>query len=525
MTSRARLVFLLLSVASSLVGLAANAANYTVATSGTDTNPGSAAQPWRTLQHAADQVVAGDSVTVLAGTYVGFALGWSTPQNGTPAQPIVFTAQAGVLINQPNSHTADGIDLEGSSYVTVQGFEVTGVSRAGIRAVSNGTTNADGVVLRNNYCHDNGEWGIFTSHDDNILVEGNRTSNSQQQHGIYISNASVGPVVRGNTSWGNHAAGIHMNGDASQGGTGIIAQATVERNIIHDNGVGGGSGINCDGVQQSRIQNNLIYAEHASGISLYRIDAAQPATNNIIVNNTIVIASDGRWALNIQNASTGNAVYNNILFNLNPAHGSIDISTDSHGGLLSDYNIVVDRFTPDDSTLLTLAAWRMMTGSDSHSLVATSAAVFVGGTDYHLAPGSPAIGTGTATDMPPIDLEGSTRSASSVDIGAYVFAPGVIDAGGTPADSGSGGDAGIPTDATSPMNDVGPTTESGGIADVGGPGADVGAEPGMGSSGERSGCGCRTATAHTGPSRWLAVALALGWWRRRRGGHGLSSRT
>lgn len=122
-------------------------------------------------------------------------------------------------------------------------------------------------------------------------------------------NACVNTVVRRNVVWGNHGNGIHFNGDLSQGGNGLILNALVERNIIYDNGLGGGSGINCDGVQNSRIQNNLLYNNHASGISLYRIDAADGAKNNVVVNNTIVQAADGRWALNIKNGSTGNKAY------------------------------------------------------------------------------------------------------------------------------------------------------------------------------------------------------------------------
>ena len=166
-----------------------------------------------------------------------------------------------------------------------------------------------------------------------------------------------------------------MNGDVSQGGVGVITGALVEGNVIYDNGAGGGSGINCDGVQNSRFQNNLIYDEHASGISLYQIDAAQPSTGNVIVNNTIVIASDGRWAVNIQDASTGNLVYNNVLLNENPSHGSIDISADSLSGFTSDYNAVMDRFTPNDNDFQTLAEWRAGTGQDQHSFVATAGAV------------------------------------------------------------------------------------------------------------------------------------------------------
>jgi hypothetical protein len=147
-----------------------------------------------------------------------------------------------------------------------------------------------------------------------------------------------------------------MNGDLSQGGDGIISGALVEANIIHDNGVGGGSGINCDGVQSSIIRNNLLYGNHASGISLYQIDGGQPARNNQILHNTIVQASDGRWALNIQNASTGNVVRNNIFYNLHASRGSIDIFPDSLPGFVSDSNVVMDRFSTDGgSTRLTLA--------------------------------------------------------------------------------------------------------------------------------------------------------------------------
>jgi hypothetical protein len=38
--------------------------------------------------------------------------------------------------------------------------------------------------------------------------------------------------------------------------------------VIYGNGEKGGSAINCDGVQDSLIRNNLLYGNHASGISL-----------------------------------------------------------------------------------------------------------------------------------------------------------------------------------------------------------------------------------------------------------------
>jgi Right handed beta helix region len=170
-------------------------------------------------------------------------------------------------------------------------------------------------------------------------------SRSVAEHGIYVSNSGDRPVIRRNHVWGNSGNGIHMNADLSQGGDGLITGAVVEANVIHGNGRTGGSGINGDGVQGSRIVNNILYDNHASGISLYRIDGAQGSRNNLVAHNTIVQAADGRWAINIQNASTGNRVVNNILLSLHSFRGAIAISSDSLPGFVSDANAVIGRFT------------------------------------------------------------------------------------------------------------------------------------------------------------------------------------
>ncbi|MFI5381191.1 MAG: right-handed parallel beta-helix repeat-containing protein [Tepidisphaerales bacterium] len=402
-----------------------------VAPSGSNSNPGSANAPFLTLQKAADTVVAGDTVDVQAGTYAGFVMGWDFPQAGTAAAPITFHAEPGATITSGNIHTADGIDLEpGCDYVVIENFTVNNASgtitRAGIRV-----TGSDNVIVRNNTTDNNGTWGIFTSHANYVDIENNIASHSHTQHGIYVSNASVGPIVRGNTVFGNYAAGIHMNGDLSQGGNGLITGALVENNTIYDNGVGGGSGINCDGVQDSRFQNNLLYNNHASGISLYQIDAADGAKNNVVVNNTIIMASDGRWAININSGSTGNTVYNNILYNYHSFHGAISITADSLPGFTSDYNAVISRFTPDDgNTELTLAQWQAQTGQDLHSIIATPAQLFVNPAtnDYHLSPTSPAINAGTSlpspNQPPAYDLAANPRPAGGAfDIGAYEMIP------------------------------------------------------------------------------------------------------
>ena len=341
--------------------------------------------------------------------------------SGTATDPIVFQADPGVVVNAPNPRTADGINLEGASWIVIDGFTVTGLPRAGIRSVVN-----QHVTVRNNTTDLNGRWGIFSGFSDDLTIENNVTSRSQAEHGIYVSNSGDRPVIRGNVSWGNYAAGIHMNGDVSQGGDGVISNALVEKNVIYENGHGGGSGINCDGVRDSRIQNNLLYDNHASGISLYRIDGGASSGNNVVVHNTIVMAADARWAINIQNASTGNTLYDNILYNQHSWHGSISMSQDSRPGFTSDYNVVMERFTLDDgNSVLNLAQWRAATGQDAHSVVATPVQLFVdpANDDYHLRSDSPARDTGLTLPEVTTDIEGTPRPGGPAsDIGAYEIA-------------------------------------------------------------------------------------------------------
>ncbi len=417
------IVIITLTLAALFDGLPASAEaaplrTFYVAPTGDDTANGSSATPWKTLQRAAQNAQPGDLIIARPGRYAGLYLS----QSGTAANPITFQGEPGAIIDSRNPTTTDGINLEGASYIVIEGLSLQNggtITRAGIRSVTN-----HHIVIRNNYIDNMGRWGILTGFSDDVTIEHNVTSRSQIEHGIYVSNSCVNPIVRNNVVWGNNANGIHMNGDVSLGGNGLVLNALVEKNIIYDNGRAGGSGINGDGVQHSKIVNNLLYNNHASGISLYRIDGADGAKNNLVAYNTILMASDGRWALNIQNGSTGNRVRNNVLYNSHSFRGSIDISGDSLTGFTSDHNIVMERFTTDGGTVLNLAQWRQNTGQDQHSLVALPAALFINaaGNDYHLTATSPARDAGTVLAEVTADREGTVRPMGPTsDIGAYEF--------------------------------------------------------------------------------------------------------
>jgi parallel beta-helix repeat protein len=411
-----------------IANLSAVTRHVSPAPTGNDAANGSVSAPWATLQYAVDNIGTGDTVLVHPGTYAGFCMGWDSEVNGTKDHPIVIKAEFGSIINDKNKKTADGINLEGANYIIIDGFKIMNtkgtITRAGIRAVTD-----TGVIIRNTIADSCGTWGIFTGFSESIIIENNSTSRSVTQHGIYFSNSADNPVIRGNRSFSNSGCGIHMNGDVSMGGDGIISHALVENNVVYDNGRSGGSGINCDGVQHSRIQNNLLYNNHASGISLFQGDADEPAKNDTLANNTIIEASDARWCVNIKNGSTGSVVMNNILYNYHSWHGSMSIDQESISGLKSDFNVVMDRLSPDDdNTVMKLTEWQSSTGQDAHSLVATPDQLFANasGSDYRLKAASPAIDAGTEQTAPAKDIAGLNRINSKYDIGAYEYTPNAV---------------------------------------------------------------------------------------------------
>lgn len=409
------------------VAAAAPAATYYVAPTGDDAAPGSQAAPWRTLQKAGNAAAAGDDVIVLPGTYAGFR----PLRSGTAQAPIRFLAQAGVVVNAPGPANSNNDDIwvRDVDHIVLDGFECAAAPRAGIAVQGEPEANVTGVVVRNCFCHHSGTWGIFTGFARDLLLEDNETSYSANEHGIYVSNSGDRPTLRRNHVHHNSDSGIQLNADPAQmgddpddpQGDGIIEDALIEANLIHDNGSGGGAAINLASVRRALIRNNVLYGNHASGIAGWDdgFGSAFGSRDNRIVGNTIVQPSGSRFAIGLLNGSTGNLIRDNILLHLG-TRGSVSADPSSQVGLASDYNVVVDRFS-DDDLFFTLAQWRGF-GFDAHSFVATAAALFVApaADDYHLAASSPARDAGVAEPQLPVDRDGVARpQGPAIDIGAY----------------------------------------------------------------------------------------------------------
>jgi len=385
-----------LALLCTLFSHSAAAATYHVAPGGSDAGPGSADAPWATLQHAADEVAAGDTVLVHDGTYRGFQIETS----GTAGAPIVFLAAgANVVVNDENPVRGDHhINVEGADYVVIEGFRVRDAAVAGIRIVI-----ARGVVVRDNVVGPNGRWGIFTGFAPEVQIIDNVTYGSGVEHGIYVSNSDGpddDPVVRGNHSYDNGRNGIQFNGDCWAGGDGTLDGGVIENNVVHDNTNKGLSIISAPGVL---IRNNVIYENgHSGGAGgIHLVDepgCGLPTDDAIVVNNTIV---EPRIAgIRINDGASDNVVFNNLVVSGNPIadeEGLSDIGTNlmrsSTAGLFFD----------------------------------------AGAFDYRLVPESDAIDAGVASFLghaaPAVDITDAPRPAGAAhDAGAYEGAGGTTTA-------------------------------------------------------------------------------------------------
>jgi parallel beta-helix repeat protein len=417
-----------------------------VSADGSDENPGTAEEPWAALQRAVDAAKPGDTILVGPGVYAGCVI----RNSGSPEAPIVLKAEGpGVHLDRPGPENRRrsiievGTHGEAIAHWVVDGFEVSGARRWGINV---GRT--EHVTVQHCRVHDCGLTGIFTAFSDHVTIQFNE-SYDNHEHGIYHSNSGDYPVIRGNRSHHNDGCGIHMNGDRNMGGDGLISHALVERNTIWENGRAGGSAINCDGVSDSIIRNNLCYDNHASGISLYAIDGAEGSSRNQVYHNTVVMGPDGRWVLNIpwwqrRSAPVGNRVANNIFYTSNPETGAILIwGEEALAGC--DHNLVVGRFGGDaviaedteiahmsldqgaalrpaegGSEVIDLRGWQQL-GWDVHSREARPEELFVNAAahDYRLRQGSPAIGAGEVLPEVREDLLGRPRCEAHADVGCY----------------------------------------------------------------------------------------------------------
>jgi parallel beta-helix repeat protein len=398
-----------------------------------DSGSGTAEQPFCTIGRAAAQVGPGQTVQVATGTYPERVV---VSASGTSAAPIVFSAAPGATVTL--SGQANGFYISGKSWITITGFGVINTSDYGI-AVSNSSH----ITLSNGHVSYSGKplsgltkYGIRLNNVTDSLVSLNIVDHTTNA-GIGLVSGSTGNQVIGNESFSNAqgyqraAAGIHLYGAPGN----ILAD-----NIVHDNE---DSGINCyPGADNCLVYNNVAYNNGDHGID----DSFAPGAR--IIANTVY--NNVTAGINVEGNATGATVANNISVDngiRSPrTHSDIRVESGSTAGTTMDYNLVY--LTRPDTLLIwnsvsytSLAAFQAATGQEAHGIQADPRWANVGGGDFHLLAGSPAIDSANsgASGQPSFDVEGNARRDDPAtpntgagpraydDRGAYEFDSGTLD--------------------------------------------------------------------------------------------------
>ena len=319
--------------------------------------------PEESFDEKARELKPGDVLIVRSGTHRN---GWTiSGMNGLPTKPITIRGEEGAVLKPERER--EGIIFwggGGSSHVVIENLTITGASRAGI--IVSGSHH---VQIRGCTISSNGVWGIQTCLSDYVTVESCEIFGSVKEHGVYFSTTDH-PVVRNCTIYDNQCCGIHMNGDKSEGGDGLISNGLLEGNVIYGNGRLGGAGINMDGVEKTVVKNNLLYANLSGGIVSFVQNGLRSGAGNRVENNTVIFGKgQGRFAVSFVGGSKKIVVRRNILVcGMGPA---ILTDAESLSGLLSDHNVY---WTFNDAQLfvigeerLDLKRWRTLTEQDENS--------------------------------------------------------------------------------------------------------------------------------------------------------------
>ena len=259
----AALAVIVLMLVPSLAGQ--TGATYYVATTGSNSNPGTMGAPWLTIQHAANRVKAGATVYVFGGVYnesVNF------PRSGTAAAPITFQSYPGqtAVIDGTgvsccgSSQTQGLINLTGHrSYVTINGFEIRNYTTSKAADVACGiwiTGSGTGIQILNNLVH-------------NITTTKEKNGNA---FGMAVYGTSKTPitqlVISGNEVYDNRTGEsetLTVNGN--------VTYFQITNNLVHDNdnigidaiGYEGVGPVGYDEAMYGEISGNTVY--NISGIT------------------------------------------------------------------------------------------------------------------------------------------------------------------------------------------------------------------------------------------------------------------
>ncbi len=205
-----------------------NGSTYVVATSGNDDNDGSEAAPWRTIQHAADSVAAGDTVLIRGGSYNEAVF---MNVSGSEADGVItfmsYEGETAVLdgtsLSNPDGDI--GIDIIDQSYLIIKGLEIRNYTTTTADAVPMGIAVSGAshhIELRDNDIH---HIETHAPLDGDLL--------GADAHGIAFygdTAVSIHDIIID----GNHLHDLILGSSEALVVNGNVEKFTISHNSVHD---------------------------------------------------------------------------------------------------------------------------------------------------------------------------------------------------------------------------------------------------------------------------------------------------
>jgi parallel beta-helix repeat protein len=251
------------------------ASTYYISSAGSDNDPGTLAQPWKTITHANNVVSAGDTVYLRAGSYGERGTKTIIDSGGTAAAPISWLAYPG----DAEPTFLGQLEVTGS-HNRISGLLFDGPSGPIGEEGENVLVwlNADDIKFDHNQVQNAaGHAGVFTSEADGFSIDKNYIHDNgvtfNLDHGIYVNSGSG--RIENNLITDNYAWGIQLY----PGGENVV----VAHNTIVGNGRGGVI-VSVDATDTSVVKN--IVAENGEyGIRAYELVGDGNVANENVVWN------------------------------------------------------------------------------------------------------------------------------------------------------------------------------------------------------------------------------------------------
>jgi hypothetical protein len=240
-----------------LMVTAAIPVRYYVSPGGSDTNPGTSAAPFQTIQKAADVAGPGDTVIVRPGVYTGEDQLVSLSRGGTPGAWITFRSErrSEAVLDGRNGKSQEAWYFgRGVGYVRVEGFEIRDLEEHAFDFYGGGVHDIE--VIRNRVHH----------------IGRNCTDTSNGRTGASLGAGARRIVFDGNI-W--HDIGRYRPGEQ-----GCTPRTEYYQNHDH--------GIYVADADEITIENNVFYA-FKRGWAVHRYSSrGSPSRGLAILNNTFL---------------------------------------------------------------------------------------------------------------------------------------------------------------------------------------------------------------------------------------------